>query len=67
MDVLLLTSLTPMSRRPFGRRMSMTTGTIDPRYAERLRHRGRRRRVYTVAPAKVIVFGDGHGQTTYRF
>jgi hypothetical protein len=24
-------------------------------------------RVYRVAPAKVIVFGGGHGQTTYRF
>ncbi len=24
-------------------------------------------RVYTVAPAKVIVAGDAHGQTTYRF
>jgi hypothetical protein len=24
-------------------------------------------RVYRVAPAKVIVFGDEHGQTTYRF
>jgi general stress protein 26 len=23
--------------------------------------------VYRVAPAKVIAFGDGHGQTTYRF
>jgi general stress protein 26 len=23
--------------------------------------------VYRVAPNKVIVFGDGHGQTTYRF
>jgi nitroimidazol reductase NimA-like FMN-containing flavoprotein (pyridoxamine 5'-phosphate oxidase superfamily) len=23
--------------------------------------------VYTVAPVKVIVFGDAHGQTTYRF
>jgi nitroimidazol reductase NimA-like FMN-containing flavoprotein (pyridoxamine 5'-phosphate oxidase superfamily) len=23
--------------------------------------------VYTVSPAKVIVFGDPHGQTTYRF
>jgi general stress protein 26 len=23
--------------------------------------------VYRVAPAKVIVFGDAHGQTTYRF
>jgi nitroimidazol reductase NimA-like FMN-containing flavoprotein (pyridoxamine 5'-phosphate oxidase superfamily) len=23
--------------------------------------------VYQVAPAKVIVFGDAHGQTTYRF
>ena len=23
--------------------------------------------VYTVAPAKVIAFGDEHGQTTYRF
>jgi nitroimidazol reductase NimA-like FMN-containing flavoprotein (pyridoxamine 5'-phosphate oxidase superfamily) len=23
--------------------------------------------VYEVAPAKVIVFGDAHGQTTYRF
>ncbi len=24
-------------------------------------------RVYRVEPAKVIAFGDGHGQTTYRF
>jgi nitroimidazol reductase NimA-like FMN-containing flavoprotein (pyridoxamine 5'-phosphate oxidase superfamily) len=24
-------------------------------------------RVYRVAPAKVIAFGDSHGQTTYRF
>lgn len=24
-------------------------------------------RVYRVAPDKVIAFGDGHGQTTYRF
>lgn len=24
-------------------------------------------RVYTVAPAKVLVFGDEHGQTAYRF
>jgi nitroimidazol reductase NimA-like FMN-containing flavoprotein (pyridoxamine 5'-phosphate oxidase superfamily) len=24
-------------------------------------------RVYRVAPAKVIAFGDAHGQTTYRF
>lgn len=24
-------------------------------------------RVYQVAPHKVIAFGDGHGQTTYRF
>jgi nitroimidazol reductase NimA-like FMN-containing flavoprotein (pyridoxamine 5'-phosphate oxidase superfamily) len=24
-------------------------------------------RVYRVAPAKAIVFGDAHGQTTYRF
>lgn len=24
-------------------------------------------RVYQVAPAKVIAFGDAHGQTTYRF
>ena len=24
-------------------------------------------RVYRVATAKVIAFGDGHGQTTYRF
>jgi len=24
-------------------------------------------RVYRVAPAKVMAFGDGHGQTTYRF
>jgi len=23
--------------------------------------------VYRVAPAKVIAFGDPHGQTTYRF
>jgi hypothetical protein len=23
--------------------------------------------VYRVAPDKVIAFGDGHGQTTYRF
>ena len=23
--------------------------------------------VYRVAPIKVIAFGDGHGQTTYRF
>jgi hypothetical protein len=23
--------------------------------------------VHRVAPAKVIVFGDAHGQTTYRF
>ena len=24
-------------------------------------------RVYRVQPAKVMAFGDGHGQTTYRF
>jgi len=49
----------------------MTTGRIDPRYgdasaaAPRRQHRGGAL-VFRVPPAKVMVFGDDHGQTTYR-